>query len=65
MTTCNFSWTLSKVMAFAILILGTIASMILKDSQLGIISILTSAGLMGFKTGTTAYIESKTKHEKV
>lgn len=57
----NFNWTLSKVMAFLILICGTVSGIIIRDANLLIISIITAAGLMGFKTGATAYIESKKK----
>ena len=61
-STANFEWTLSKAMAFIILIGGTVAGLMLKDSNLIITSIVTAAGLIAAKTGAAAYIDGRCKN---
>ena len=53
--TYSFTFTLSKCVAISILVLGTIYAMMYRDITALTTSIITSAGLMGFKTGVDAY----------
>ena len=64
----NITFTLSKVVAILILLVGTLYSLIFRDGTVMSTSILTSGSLMGIKTGVDAYqtsvINKLTSEEK-
>lgn len=58
--TYSFYFTLSKVTAIAILLIGTFYSLIYRDGSVMTTTILASGGLMGLKTGVDGIITAST-----